>query len=57
MSQSTEQDVIAYFDLSLCAQGACTTSQTDQEMQACMQQAVQSPVCGEQYTTCLGAEG
>ncbi len=57
MSQTTEQDVIAYFDLSLCAQGACTTSQTDQELQACMQQAVQSPVCGEQYTTCLGAEG
>jgi hypothetical protein len=56
MSDATAEAVIDYFDLSLCAQGACTDATTDQEFQACFQQAIQSPVCGEPYLNCAGAE-
>lgn len=56
MSDATSDAVISYFDLSLCAQAACADAAPGVDFQACFQQAIQSPVCGEPYLTCIGPE-
>ena len=49
--------MVGYFDLNLCGQGACLDATTQAELDQCFQQALQTPVCSEQYTTCLGDQG
>jgi hypothetical protein len=54
LNETAQDGVAAFFDLQLCTQGACM-GQADQD--ACFQQVVNTPVCSEPFTTCLGDQG